>query len=40
MYIAVCDDQIEELEKLPKPTQTPPPAEYPVKPGDEPKPKY
>ena len=27
-------------EKLPKPTQTPPPAEYPVKPGDEPKPKY
>ena len=27
-------------EKLPKPAQTPPPAEYPVKPGDEPKPKY
>ena len=23
-----------------KPAQTPPPAEYPVKPGDEPKPKY
>ena len=27
-------------EKLPKPAQTPPPAEYPVKPSDEPKPKY
>ena len=27
-------------EKLPKPAQTPPPAEYPVKPGDEPRPKY
>lgn len=26
--------------KRPKPAQTPPPAEYPVKPGDEPKPKY
>ena len=29
-----------QKEKLPKPAQTPPPAEYPVKPGDEPKPKY
>ena len=27
-------------ENLPKPAQTPPPAEYPVKPGDGPKPKY
>ena len=27
-------------EKLPKPAQAPLPAEYPVKPGDEPKPKY
>ena len=27
-------------EKLPKPAQTSPPAEYPVKPGDGPKPKY
>ena len=26
--------------KRPKPAQTPPPAEYPVKSGDEPKPKY